>query len=342
MSPRRQPGVGHFALSALILPLVLFCSPAPAETYHVSNAGADVNDGKTPDTAWCTLDRVNGAALAPGDSVLFRRGNSWRGQLRPCSGNDTAPILYGAYGTGDKPLLLGSVEKNRAEDWTDEGGNLWSTQEPQTVGAELLKPPSASEDSSGWKLYTEKGAAARLLCDESGLHVACAAPGNGGSDMQCFTAPFSVERGRVYLLTFKAKCSVPITLAAPNLMRSGPPWSSYGSWGNGSGFALDGDWTSCACYYTATQTANDARLTLFLGAVLPASARLSLEAISLRECRADGFLRNDVGNIIFDGEKSCGVKVWEPQGLDAQDKYWYDEARHVLRGHALSNVPVLA
>jgi hypothetical protein len=211
-------------------------------------------------------------------------------------------LHYGAFGTGGKPVFLGSEQKNRAEDWADEGDNIWTTAEPQTVGAELLKPPAADAEASGWKLYTEKGAAARLVCDESGTHVECATPGSGGSDMQCFTASFSIERGRAYLLTFKAKCGVPITLAAPSLMRSGPPWSSYGSWRSGAGFALNGDWCSCACYYTASQTANDSRLTFFLGNVLAAGVRLSLDAISLRECRADGFLRNDVGNIIFDGE----------------------------------------
>jgi hypothetical protein len=157
---------------------------AGAETYYVSNAGADEREGKTPETAWQTLDRANSAALAPGDSVLFRRGDAWRGQLRPCSGDETAPIRYAAYGTGDKPALIGSIPKGRAEDWIDEGNNVWRTREPAASG---------------------------------------------------------------------------------------------------------------------------------------------------------GVLTADVGNIIFDGEKSCGVKVWKPEDLNAQDRFWYDEARHVLKVYSTAN-----
>ncbi len=324
-------------ISALILPLLLFCQPAPAAVYHVSNLGGDALDGKTPETAWKTLDRVNSAALAPGDSVLFRRGDVWRGQLRPCSGDDAAPVTYGAYGSGDKPVLLGSVEKNRPEDWVDEGGNIWRTQEPQADGTELLRQPAADSASSGWHLYTEHGASARLACDPSGIQIECTAPGDGGSDMQCFTKLFAVERGNVYILTFRAKCGVPLRLSAPNLMKSGAPWSSYGRWEGGSGFDIADNWSSCVCYYAASQTAPDARLTFFLGAALPAGSQLSLETISFRKCRADGFFLSDVGNIIFDGEKSCGVKVWEPKGLDAQGKYWYDGARHILKLYSNAN-----
>ncbi len=337
MSPRCQSEVGRLILSALILSLALFCRPTMAETYHVSKAGSDKNDGRTPETAWCTLERVNSVALAPGDSVLFRRGDAWRGQLRPCSGDDAAPITYGAFGTGKKPVLLGSVKKNRTEDWTDEGGNLWSTQEPQSGGVELLKRPAADPKDSGWKLYTENGAAARLLCDASGMQIECATPGTSGSDMQCFTAPFPIESGKAYMLVFRARSGAPLRMAAPTLMRSGSPWSPYGHWAGGGGFALADEWTTCTCYYAASQTANDARLTFFLGTALSAGNRLSLDAISLRECRADGFLLSDVGNIIFDGEKSCGVKVWEPKDLDMQGKFWYDEVRHVLKLYSTAN-----
>ena len=308
--------------------LSLLSCQAQAATYHMSIVGDDGNDGKTPQTAWRTLDRVNSAALAPGDSVLFRRGDVWRGQLRPCSGDDTAPVTYGAFGEGDKPVLLGSVEKNRAQDWKDEGGSIWSTQAPQTDGAELLEWSTTAEDS-GWMLFTEHGAAGRLEGGAAGIQVQCATPGTGGSDMQCYTRPFSIERGVVYRLSFRARCNAPLRLAAPALMKSGPPWTAYGSWGGG-GFALDGEWREYTCYYTASQTAGDARLTFFLGTTLPQGGRLSLEALSLRACRTEGFLSSDVGNLIFDGEASCGVKVWEAADLDAQDEYWYDEARHVL------------
>jgi len=78
-----------------------------AETYYVSSTGNDTHDGRSPQSAWRSLDKVNAATLRPGDKVLFKRGDVWRGQLRPQSGHDGAPISYGAYDEGarEHPLV---------------------------------------------------------------------------------------------------------------------------------------------------------------------------------------------------------------------------------------------
>lgn len=85
----------------------ILCSPdlseTGAKTYYVANDGCDENDGATPDSPWRTLDKVNGAELAPGTIVRFRRGDLWRGQIRARTG-----VTYTAYGCGDKPKLYGS------------------------------------------------------------------------------------------------------------------------------------------------------------------------------------------------------------------------------------------
>jgi len=310
--------------------LLLAASPGWAVPYHVAAAGSDAADGRSPETAWATLDRVNAAELAPGDSVLFRRGDRWRGRLRARSGDETAPVTYGAYGEGEKPVLMGSVAKNRPEDWVDLGNGVWSTLPPRADGPELLRP-SGDGASPGWRLHTEGGASARMTGDDGGLRVECAAPGTAGSHIQCYTASFPVRQGAVYCLSFRAESGAPVTLEAPTLMRSGPPWSSYGVAGARPSFRVGAEGGVFTCHYTAFRTAEDARLTFFLGTALPAGAALSLGALSFRECAADGFLVNDVGNIIFDGEQSCGVKVWEPGDLDAPGEYWYDEAAHVVR-----------
>lgn len=71
-------------------------------TYYVSNAGNDQNDGRTPETPWATLGRVSEAELAPGDGVLFCRGDLFRGMVKTKPG-----VTYGAYGEGEKPRLYG-------------------------------------------------------------------------------------------------------------------------------------------------------------------------------------------------------------------------------------------
>lgn len=112
----------------LTLSLIAIAASAGAATYYVSASGKDSNDGLSPRSAWQTLDRVNSAALKPGDSVLFRRGDVFRGQLRPVSGDATGPVTYGAYGRGAKPRLYGSVQRNSESDWRDNGGNIWQTE----------------------------------------------------------------------------------------------------------------------------------------------------------------------------------------------------------------------
>lgn len=63
----------------------------PQQTMH----GDDANDGLTPQTAWATLNKVNGANLQRGDGVYFERGGLWCGQLWAQEG-----VIYSAYGSG--------------------------------------------------------------------------------------------------------------------------------------------------------------------------------------------------------------------------------------------------
>jgi len=113
---------------AVVLLISLAGVSMAAQTFYVdATRGRDDRDGLSPETAWRSLKKVNEAPLGPGDRVLFRRGETWRGQLVPRSGDATAPITYSAYGEGPKPALLGSVAMNRPEDWHHEGGSIWAT-----------------------------------------------------------------------------------------------------------------------------------------------------------------------------------------------------------------------
>jgi parallel beta-helix repeat protein len=53
--------------------------------------------------------KVNASRFNPGDQILFRRGDTWREQLNvPSSGTEGNPITFGAYGSGDKPIITGA------------------------------------------------------------------------------------------------------------------------------------------------------------------------------------------------------------------------------------------
>lgn len=78
-------------------------------TYYVAACGDDAADGTDPRHPWKTTQRVSAARLKPGDAVLFRRGDLFRGQI-VCQ----AGVTYAAYGEGEKPKIYG-WEKNLAD-----------------------------------------------------------------------------------------------------------------------------------------------------------------------------------------------------------------------------------
>jgi len=73
-------------------------------------SGNDARRGDSAAGAWRTLEQVNGFPLEPGDTVLFRRGSTWRGGLHLTEdGTADQPITVGSYGTGAAPVLAGAA-----------------------------------------------------------------------------------------------------------------------------------------------------------------------------------------------------------------------------------------
>ena len=98
--------------------------PKGATVYYVSNKGSDGNDGKSPNKAWKSLDKVSSAALKAGDYVLFERGGYFRGALSTKAG-----VTYSAYGEGKKPIICGSPEDGADPNkWVKVSGNVWEYQ----------------------------------------------------------------------------------------------------------------------------------------------------------------------------------------------------------------------
>ena len=77
--------------------------------------GNDAADGQSPSTAWRSFENLSMMLLVPGDQVLLARGGVWQEELRLAGkGAPSAPIILGAYGTGDLPLI----------EWTDRNSDL--------------------------------------------------------------------------------------------------------------------------------------------------------------------------------------------------------------------------
>ena len=88
-------------------------------TYYVdANNGNDAHNGLSPTTAWRTIAKVNMSRFQPGDQIRFERGDVWREQLTiPSSGSSDNSIIFGAYGSGNRPVISGA---DIFSDWASE------------------------------------------------------------------------------------------------------------------------------------------------------------------------------------------------------------------------------
>lgn len=91
--------------------------------------GNDNNDGKSPEKAWRSISKVNSKSYNSGDAVLFKAGQVWRPSS--VSKDDVlttkSGVTYGAYGTGAKPQIVGSVYNYATRTWTQVSTNVWKT-----------------------------------------------------------------------------------------------------------------------------------------------------------------------------------------------------------------------
>ncbi len=106
----------------------LFSGFVSAATYYVSSsAGNDNNNGTSDQTPFASITRVNQLSLAPGDRVLFRCGDTFRGPalVLTDSGASGNPITIGSYpdtGCADQPLLSGAFP---VSGWSVFSGNIY-------------------------------------------------------------------------------------------------------------------------------------------------------------------------------------------------------------------------
>ena len=88
--------------------------PKNERVLYVSESGCDENDGLSPEKPIRTLAKVD-ERTRPGDTVLFKRGDHFRGRVKV----DKDGVTYASYGTGVKPIIDSSL-KNYADPsmWT--------------------------------------------------------------------------------------------------------------------------------------------------------------------------------------------------------------------------------
>lgn len=86
--------------------------PCKNTAYYVTVDGDDNNDGKTPQTAWASLEKVNSYKYCDGDTVYLRRNDVFYGVLKAASG-----VSYSAYGEGRKPQIRACYDGKTYAAW---------------------------------------------------------------------------------------------------------------------------------------------------------------------------------------------------------------------------------
>nr|MBA3283836.1 hypothetical protein [Nitrosopumilus sp.] len=115
-----------------LLLLLLFISHLSySATYYFSSTTGDdsrtATQAQNPSTPWKTVKKLNAyfSYLAPGDFVLFKRGETFYGGIVISkSGSSGSPITIGAYGSGDKPIITGMTNLSG---WVNLGGGIWES-----------------------------------------------------------------------------------------------------------------------------------------------------------------------------------------------------------------------
>jgi len=128
------------------------CPPLLGATYHVDSVqGSDQNDGLSETSPWKTLARINSSKFSPGDAILLKRGSTWREQLNfPSSGSPGAPIMIGAYGSGEPPMISGA-DLVAAGSWSgcnSCGANIWQAPVKPKANVVLFDGTKGSKKSS--------------------------------------------------------------------------------------------------------------------------------------------------------------------------------------------------
>jgi parallel beta-helix repeat protein len=96
-----------------------------ARNYYFSAAGNDATGDGTISNPYQSITKVNSLSFIAGDSVLFKRGDTFSGTLTIAnSGASGTPITYGAYGTGAKPVITGL---STLTGWTSLGNGIWES-----------------------------------------------------------------------------------------------------------------------------------------------------------------------------------------------------------------------
>lgn len=109
----------------LLIFLILASSVCFATNIYFATSGNDITGNGTIATPYATIAKLNTliGTLTPGDSALFKRGDTFTGTVTPPpNGSPGNAVVIGPYGTGARPILTGLATMSG---WSNLGSNIW-------------------------------------------------------------------------------------------------------------------------------------------------------------------------------------------------------------------------
>ncbi len=117
---RNKPLFQSLVFRLVFLTISLWVVKANATNYYLSNTGNDTNSGTSSAAPWQTITRLNLTNYLPGDTIFFKCGDTFRGDIRVNrGGNALSNLVFTSWGTGNKPIISGA---ELVTGWTLSGG----------------------------------------------------------------------------------------------------------------------------------------------------------------------------------------------------------------------------
>ena len=316
--------------------IVILKDSSTGNYYYVSSStGNDSNSG-TKSLPWKTLNKVNTAALAAKDRVLFKSGDSWTGQLIPQSGSALGDIAYSSYGTGNKPLITQSVSLNLVSNWVNVSGNIWRNVDYTISSTELttnMTDAASYSDALAPAAANKSVDATTYYSGTNSLKMTCNAnQGSAGAMYWRTNTGIPMVAGTWYEFSMYIKGSAESSLNSV--------FVTDGS-GNTIGAEIYGtksittDWVQYKWTFSPTTSTTGGRIYVQFGTGLTAGNSLWFDDIQYREITSY-YAGTEVGNVILNNS-AAGVRKWDLASCTAQGNWFWDSTNRILEIYSYAN-----
>jgi parallel beta-helix repeat protein len=293
----------------LFILFILTVVGANAATYYISaSSGLDsrtATEAQNASTPWQSLTKVNATTFAAGDKILLKSGDTFYGNLTVNqSGTSGNPIVFGAYGTGAKPLITGLTTITT---WTSIGNGRYEStlSSPPTNSLNMVLfnsvlqpvgryPKAGQGEASYYKIASHTGSSSATSNQISGI------PSFVGGELVQHSAEWIIDRATVTAQNSTTVNSTP--LPSPD-----HPSITYESV-DGHGFFFQNHPNACTVLGDWSYNKTTKKITMYFGANNPSN-------YTVRVANKDNLLdlasRNyiTVDNIEFKGANESAIRL---------------------------------